>query len=50
MVLRLATSLFGALKGVGPENLVAISGPKKTPSNAPRNDVACLKTITYCAI
>jgi hypothetical protein len=34
----------------------AISGPKKsrfsgpTPSNAPRNDVATLKTITYRAI
>jgi hypothetical protein len=34
----------------------AISGPKKasisgpTPSNAPRNDVAPLKTITYRAI
>jgi hypothetical protein len=37
-------------------SLVAISGPKKvsiyraTPSNAPRNDVASLKTITYRAI
>jgi hypothetical protein len=29
-------------------SLVAISGP--TPSNAPRNDVAPLKTITYRAI
>ncbi len=39
MVLRGATSLLGALEGVGPENL-----------NAPRNDVAPLKTITYRAI
>jgi hypothetical protein len=49
MVLRRATSLRGALEGVGPENL----GPKKlrfsgpTPSNAPSNDVAHLKTIKY---
>jgi hypothetical protein len=47
MVLRGATSLRGALEGVGPENL-NFFGP--TPSNAPCNDVAPLKTITYCAI
>jgi hypothetical protein len=55
MVLRVATSLFGALEGVGPENLEFL-GPKKslfsgpTPSNAPCNDGARLKTITYHAI
>ncbi len=64
MVLRTATSLLGALEGVGPENLdffglkrhslhschfkSQFSGP--TLSNAPRNDVARLKTITYRAI
>jgi hypothetical protein len=62
MILRGATSLLGALEGVGPENLkistflgpngtrfaCAISGP--TPSNAPRNDVAPLKIIKYRAI
>jgi hypothetical protein len=37
-------------------SLVPFQGPKKsrfsehTPSNAPRNDVALLKTITYRAI
>jgi hypothetical protein len=55
MVLRGATSLLGALEGVGPENL-DFQGPKKlrfsgpTPSNASRNDVAPLKTIAYLAI
>ncbi len=52
MVFRGATSLLGALEGVGPENLdffrPKFSGP--TPSNAPRNDVVPLKTITYRAI
>ncbi len=47
MVLRGATSLQGALEGVGPKKL-RFSGP--TPSNAPRNDVAPLKTIPYRAI
>jgi hypothetical protein len=53
MVLRAATSLLGALLGA---SLVPFQGPKKsrfswpTPSNAPRNDVASLKTITYRAI
>jgi hypothetical protein len=47
MVLRGATSLLGALEGVGPENL-DFFGP--TPSSAPRNDVAPLKTITFHAI
>ncbi len=32
----------------GPKNVSIFSGP--TPSNAPRNDVAPLKTITYRAI
>jgi hypothetical protein len=63
MVLRSATSLLGALEGVGPENLyffrpkcARAKVPKKsrfsgpTPYNAPRNDVAFLKTITYRAI
>ncbi len=57
-----ATSLLGALEGVGPENLDFFGpkwherGPKKsrfsepTPSNAPRNDVAPLKIIMYRAI
>ncbi len=59
MVLRSATSLLGALEGVVPENL-DFFGPKWRPkksqfsgptsSNAPRIDVALLKTITYCAI
>jgi hypothetical protein len=50
MVLRGETSLFGALEGVGPENL-DFFGPKwPTPSNAPLNDVAPLETITYRAI
>ncbi len=44
MVLRAATSLLGALEGVGPKKS-GFSGP--TPSNAPRNDVARLKTIMY---
>jgi hypothetical protein len=47
MVFRAATSLRWALEGVGPENQ-DFFGP--TPSNAPRNDVARLKTITYRAI
>jgi hypothetical protein len=60
MVLRSATSLRGALEGVGPENRDFFGpksechlGPKKsrfsglTPSNAPSNDVALLKTIKY---
>jgi hypothetical protein len=47
MILRDATSLPGALEGVGPENR-DFFGP--TPSNALRNDVALLKTITYRAI
>jgi hypothetical protein len=42
MVLRGATSLLGALEGVGPENQ-DFFGP--TPSNAPNNYVAHLKTI-----
>jgi hypothetical protein len=37
MILRGATSLQGALEGVGPENQ-DFFGP--TPSNAPSNDVA----------
>jgi hypothetical protein len=55
MVFRGATSLLGALEGVGPENL-DFFGPKWSRfsgpilSNAPRNDVAPLKTITYRAI
>jgi hypothetical protein len=50
MVLRGATSLLGALEGV---THVTLQGPKKsqfsgpTPSNAPSNDVAHLKTIKY---
>ncbi len=63
MVLRSAPALRGALEGVGPENrdffgpwngtLVPFQGPKKsrfsgpTPSNAPCNVVALLKTINY---
>jgi hypothetical protein len=47
LVLRCATSLLGALEGVGPE-YPDFFGPKW--SNAPRNDVAPLKTITYRAI
>ncbi len=55
MVLRRATSLRGALEGVGgPENW-DFFGPFRswrvpfgpTPSNAPSNDVAALKTIKY---
>ena len=42
MVLRSATSLLGALEGVGPENL-DFFGPKW-------HDVAPLKTIMYRAI
>jgi hypothetical protein len=49
MVLRAATSLLGALEGVGPENQDFL-GPEMARANAPRNDVARLKTITYCAI
>ncbi len=60
MVLRGATSWLGALEGVGPENL-DFFGPKwleqkkswflgPTPSHAPHNDVAPLKTIMYRAI
>ncbi len=54
MVLRGATSLLGALEGL--DSLVPFQGPKKSrfsgpsSSNAPRNDVAPLKIITYCAI
>ncbi len=44
IVLRSATSLRGALERVGPENQ-DFFGP--TPSNAPSNDVALLKTIKY---
>jgi hypothetical protein len=44
MVLKGATSLRGALEGVGPKNL-DFFGPN--PSNAPRNDIAPLKTIKY---
>ncbi len=47
MILRGATSLRGALEGVGPENR-DFFGP--TPSNAPSNDAAPLKIITYRAI
>jgi hypothetical protein len=57
MVLRSATALLGALEGVGPENRDFFGpchlGPKKlrfsgpTPSNAPSNAVALLKTIKY---
>ncbi len=63
MVLRGATSLWGALEGVGPENrhffapwngtkeASAIWAQKRpTPVNAPRNDVAPIKTIMYRAI
>jgi hypothetical protein len=65
IVLRGATSLLGALEGVGPQlywaqmaldSLVPFQGPTKsrfsgpTPFNAPRNDVAPLKTITFRAI
>jgi hypothetical protein len=55
MILRGATSLRGALEGVGPERECHL-GPKKsrfsgpTPSNAPSNDVAPLKIIMYRAI
>ncbi len=45
MVLRDATSLLGALEGVGPENRDFFG-----PTNAPSNDVAPLKIITYRAI
>ncbi len=49
MVLRRATSLRGALEGVGPENrdkkVEIFRHPP--PSNAPSNDVAALKTIKY---
>ncbi len=55
MVLRGATSLlFWSQMALA--SLVPFQGPKKsqfsgsTPSNAPRNDVAPLKTITYRAI
>jgi hypothetical protein len=46
MALRGATSLLGALEleGVGPKKS-RFSGP--TPSNAPSNDIAPLKTIKY---
>ncbi len=60
MVLRGAKSLRGALEGVAffwaqmaLASLVPFQGPKKsrfsgpTPSNAPSNDVAHLKTIKY---
>ncbi len=58
MVLRRATSLWEALEGVGPENRDFFgpwngNRPKKVsifrahPSNAPSNDVVCLKTIKY---
>ncbi len=47
MILRGATSLRGALEGVGPENR-DFFGPKK--ANALSNDVAPLKIITYHAI
>ncbi len=47
MMLRGATSLLGALEGVGPKKS-RFSGP--TPSNAPCNDVAPLKIITYRTI
>ncbi len=63
MVLRGATSLLGALEGVGPNRLfwaqmalallVPFQGPKKsrfsgpTPSNAPSKDVEPLKTMKY---
>jgi hypothetical protein len=56
IILRGATSLLRALEGVGLHSLVPFQGPKKsrfsglTPSNAPHNDVAPLKTITYRAI
>jgi hypothetical protein len=55
MILRGATSLLGAMEGVGPE-MARAKGPKKsrfsgpTPSNAPHNNVAALKIITYRAI
>ncbi len=51
MVLRSATSLPGAQMALA--SLVPFHGPKKsrfsgpTPSNAPSNDVALLKTIKY---
>ncbi len=47
MVVRVATLLLGALEGVGPKKS-RFSGP--TSSDAPRNDVARLKNITYRAI
>ncbi len=46
MILRGATSLWGALEGVDPEKS-RFSGP--TPSNAQSNDVAPLEIITYRA-
>jgi hypothetical protein len=51
MVLRRATSLRGALEGVGPENL-DFFGPWNGMSEASAiwtlsNDVAALKTIKY---
>jgi hypothetical protein len=56
MVMRGATSLLGALEGVGPENR-DFFGPWNSTSEASaiwvqksRNDVAPLKTITYRAI
>jgi hypothetical protein len=66
MLLRGATSSLGAFEGVGPENqdltqlalssLVPSQGPKKSQFsgyplfNAPHDDVAPLKIITYRAI
>jgi hypothetical protein len=50
MVLRQATSLRGALESVGPENQKFFgpwNGNEQSPSNAPSNDVARLKTIKY---
>jgi hypothetical protein len=54
IALRGATSILGAQMALA--SLVPFQGPKKsrfsvpTPSNAPRNDVAPLKTIMYHAI
>ncbi len=47
--LRAAASLLRELEGVGPENQDFL-GPEMARANAPRNDVARLKTITYRAI
>jgi len=56
MVLLLANPLLGPLEGEGPQNLVAVSGPKKVviirahPCNDARNGFAPIKIITARAI